>query len=174
MRQLRQFAALISLCRDEIVLTVKSSKYTPMKKNILILSVALLSGCSGGSSGDGMVIEGQLIQGAKVAHSAPLFRHGAGESIGEVEICALGECSITDTDGRWGFVANETFNGGDVEFSIKGHGIDGTKIVSIPAGANEVFVVFEHGTGNEIDVETLTVDNKEVEHEHDEDGDHEH
>ncbi len=73
--------------------------------------------------------------------------HGAGEFLENIEICAVGECSKTDANGRWGFASEATFAGGDIAFTIKGHGIDTTTIITVPSGADNVEIEFEnHGT----------------------------
>jgi len=57
-----------------------------------------------------------------------------------VQVCALGECSITDDKGQWGFSVDQSFPGGDVAFTIKGHGIDSAAVANIPATARDVFI----------------------------------
>ena len=142
--------------------------------NLLLCIVfsSLLLGCGGSSNNSsGILIEGQLTQGESAAHDVAngLEKiHGAGENIESVEICALGECSTTDSAGNWGFIAPESFNGGDVSFSIAGHGIDASAVVSIPQNSQNVFIHFEHGEANEITLHHFTVDGVEVE-QHDED-----
>lgn len=123
-----------------------------MKKYFAIVTLLFLSACGGGSSGNGILIEGQLLQGAETHHTSALFRHGANEPIGEVTICALGECSITDDAGNWGFAAPGDFQGGDVEFTIVGHGINARTNVALP-GSSDAFIVFEHGEGDIVEYE---------------------
>lgn len=105
--------------------------------------VILLPGCGGGggSSENGMLIEGRLVQGDGGAHSA-ILRHGAGEPIEHVQICALGDCTDTDLDGSYGLIADPSFRGGRALFSIDGHGIDADVAVDIPAGSEHVTVNF--------------------------------
>lgn len=136
-------------------------KYT---RSIALLCLTFsISACGGGSSDNGVAFFGALIQGDTAGHrQATALRHGANEPIEQVEICAFGECSITDGAGTWGIVSGEEFNGGNALFTIKGHGIDGTAIVSVPEGSRSVELEFIHGTGNEISVHLHTVDGKDV------------
>lgn len=130
---------------------------------LVLYPVLTLTGCGGSSSDGGIAFSGLLTQGEPATHSASLsLRHGAGENIEEVEICALGECSTTDSAGLWGFVAGEEFTGGPVVFSIKGHGIDAQKLVVIPEGASDVEIHFEHGADNEIALHHMSVDGERV------------
>ena len=116
-------------------------------------------GCGGGSSdSDGVAFSGLLTQGEAASHdSSNSLRHDKGENIEEVEICALGECSVTDTQGLWGFVADQSFTGGTVLFTIKGHGIDTQSTVEIPTGASDVDIHFENVAG-QIELHHLVVD----------------
>lgn len=128
--------------------------------------------CGGGGSSDsGMVIEGQLTQGGGVAHSAAL-RHGAGENIENVSVCALGECSVTDSEGRWGFVAPEGFTGGEVLFNIDGHGLLTSTIVPVPDNASVVEISLLRVGTNEVAISDIVADGESVfAHDHD---DHDH
>ena len=136
-----------------------------------LLFVPLCISCGGGgsSSSDGMVIQGTLIQGAEVAHAERLeaqVLHSASEPIENVEICALGECSRTDASGQWGFALSDAFTGGDVLFSIDGHGIADELSISIPQGAREVMVELENGEGAQVHVHEMIVDGVSVPQEH--------
>jgi hypothetical protein len=127
--------------------------------SLITLTAVVLTACGGSSGNDGIVFQGELTQGGVAAHSMSLSaKHGAGEKIEMVEICALGECSTTDDGGNWGFVAPEVFTGGAVEFSIKGHGIDTLVSLTVPEGAQDVFVHFERGEGSSVKVHHLVVD----------------
>lgn len=109
----------------------------------------MLIACGGGGSAeDGMLLEGTLVQGAESSHGRLLLRHSAGEHIGEVRVCALGECSVTDDEGQWGFVAPDSYRGGPVSFSFDGHGITATTTVEVPEGTREAVVHFEHSAGS--------------------------
>jgi hypothetical protein len=114
-----------------------------MKSNKLFLfSLALglfsMTSCGGsGDSGNGMLIEGTLTEAREAGHAA--LRHGAGDRIEDVTVCALGECSITDAEGRWGVIAPETFSGGQVLFSVNGHFIESSLTVDVPS-AEHVFI----------------------------------
>lgn len=140
----------------------------------LAVAVLCLSACGGGgSSDDGMLIEGTLTEAGGADHSLSLvLRHDEGARIEEVEICALGQCSTTDGAGQWGFVAPESFSGGAVSFTVVGHGIDTTTVVEIPADAGEVFLDLQHVEGGLVEAAHITVDGEtthnEEHHEHDE------
>jgi hypothetical protein len=129
------------------------------------LTISLLSCGGGSSSGSGILIEGLLTQGEEVEHSRANLRHSAGENIGEVSICALGECSVTDDQGLYGFLAPATFVGGEILFSINGHGIETTKVVTIPEGASDVYLHFEH-SHNQVIIHHMMVDGERVDAEH--------
>jgi len=149
-------------------------------RNIFVTTaVLLLSACSGGSSDSGMVLEGTLVQGESPSHARvadPRLLHGAGQTIGNVEICALGDCSITDDAGQWGFAVDESFNGGRVSFSIVGHGINSEASVDVPEGASNVVITFQNEAGA-VAATSVVADGEEVlnhdhsEHDHSE---HEH
>lgn len=122
--------------------------------------------CGGGSSDSGMLIEGTLTEAGGAHHvQASILRHSVGQKIENVEICALGECSTTDGEGQWGFVAGNQFSGGDVLFSVNGHGIETTTVVNIPSGANEVFLDLQHVEGGHIEAHHITVDGETSHHE---------
>ena len=126
----------------------------------LFLTLTALSACSGGGSSDsGMLIEGSLTEAGGASHSRIVQpKHSAGQRIENVEICALGECSVTDGEGQWGFVAGEGFAGGAVLFTIEGHGIDTSTVVNIPAGANDIFLDLAHLPGGVVHAQHITVD----------------
>ena len=131
----------------------------------LVFGCLILTGCGGGGSSDsGMLIAGTLTEAGGVTHSKAA-RHGAGERIEEVEICALGECSTTDSEGQWGIVAPEEFDGGNVLFSVVGHGIDTTLVVDIPEGASEVSLDLQHLEDGTIEAEHITADGETSHHE---------
>ncbi|MCC6954992.1 MAG: hypothetical protein IT290_12815 [Deltaproteobacteria bacterium] len=136
------------------------SIYRPL--SLLLLSS--LAACGGGSSSDsddGMLITGTLSQGATAAGHSLMLKHDAGEHIDEVSICALGECSTTDSEGQWGFVASPVFKGGLVEFSVNGHGIATTSVVDVPTDSREVSIAFVHSAGI-VTAESMTADGAEV------------
>jgi hypothetical protein len=137
---------------------------------ISILMLCLVSCGGGGSSSQGMLIEGTLIQGEQSSHKV-LYKHASNEPLENVTICALGECSTTDSKGQWGFVAPETFNGGDILLSVNGHNIAASTIVSLPPNANEVVMELIHSAGA-IKLEHLTIDGV-TEHHEDDDSHHE-
>lgn len=156
---------------------------------LTLVTILIISGCGGGSSDSGMLIEGTLTQGTGGAHAEALnFKHDDGERIDGVEVCALGECSPTDDAGQWGFVAGSDFSGGDVLFSFNGHGIDTGTVLHIPEGATDVVIDFRHTADGTVVAEHVTVDGEEHHMEesdpeddhqdeddhHDDEGDHHH
>jgi hypothetical protein len=121
-----------------------------MKNFILSVCVLTCMACGGGSSGSsGMLIEGTLTEGAGTAHTRSI-KHGAGEFLEEVNVCAVGQCSRTDGRGQWGFMVPEETKGSEVQFSFQGHGINTTTLVAIPLEANELFIHFEHNNSHVI------------------------
>lgn len=130
-------------------------------KNILfsfLLFCSFLLACGGGGSSDsGMLFQGKLTQGS-AAHHKLFLKHGAGEPIGNVTICALDGCTITDDAGEWGFVVESEFAGGPVEFSIDGHGISAKTIIEVDAGANQVDVEFVHQGNGVVSAEEVVID----------------
>ena len=143
-----------------------------MKLTVLFtLSLIFLTvGCGGGGGGDdsdGMVLEGTLIQGSGSGHALISPKHSEGEPIGEVEICALGGCSTIDATGHWGFLVEGEFGGGDVAFTVQGHGIDTTAVVDIPAGTRSAAFDFINN-GGAVSAHTIVFDGVEHEHSHDE------
>jgi hypothetical protein len=125
--------------------------------SFLSLLTFVVAGC-GSSSSDGIYFHGTLTQGGAEAHAGVGHRHLAGQNIENVEICALGECSTTDGNGSWAIEAPESFNGGAVEFSINGHGINTTQSLDVPADVNEVFVHFQREGSNTVFVHHLMID----------------
>jgi hypothetical protein len=141
---------------------------------IACISCSILSSCGGGGSSDsGLVVSGTLTEAGGATHSNSLaLRHSDNEGIEDVEICALGECSTTDSQGLWGFVAGEDFVGGDVLFETNGHGISAMTVINIPEGAKEVVLDLRHIEGGEIKAEHVTIDgetshNEAEGHQHD-------
>ncbi len=123
--------------------------------------------CGGGGSSDGTVFQGTLTeQGTGHSASAMVLRHSAGQRIGEVKVCILGECSITDSEGQWGVnVAN--FPGGDVAIVVEGHGISSSVSTDIPASARDVEVDLDHN-GTEVTISKLVIDGEDhTGHSHD-------
>lgn len=148
-------------------------KYKSVVLPVSIFFICLiLNACGGGSSDSGILFEGTLTEAGGAGHTNSLvLKHSVGQRIENVAVCALGECSTTDSEGQWGFVAGENFTGGDVLFTINGHGIDTTTIVSIPEGAKEVLLDFQHVEGGHIEAQHITIDGETSHHE---DEEHEH
>lgn len=153
----------------------KELRKMPYKLNLLtkvafFCSTLFLGACGGGgSSNSGMVIEGTLTEAGGAADLGALnFKHSERERIEEVEVCALGKCSITDGAGQWGFQVGEDFTGGEAEFSFKGHGIDTTSVVAIEPGANDIFLDFQHLPGGHVEAVHITNDGETSHHENEE------
>jgi len=135
-----------------------------MKKILLLLTLLTINGCGGGTTtGDGMLIEGTLTE-AGSGHKV-LNKHGVGEKIGDVTICALGLCSTTDSEGQWGFVASEDFSGGEVLFTFDGHGIAAQTILDLHSNAKNVFIAFDHEDGSVVADSILVDGQPEDQHE---------
>jgi hypothetical protein len=147
---------------------------------LLLTSLTFTFGCGSSSSSSDTVFEGTLTQGDEAGERS-VASHGANDNIGEVNICALGQCSITDDQGQWGFSIGERFPGGVVTFSFKGHGMSAQTDVQIPEGSRDVYIHFEnqndkvavhHMTVNEERVEAEGHDDEGGEHAHEESDDH--
>ncbi len=132
-------------------------------KALMALGLGFVSACggSGGSSND-VVVEGLLTQGASVTHEVSRLKHGEAEPLEEVKICALGICSTTDGEGQFGFAAPSNFSGGDVLFSVDGHGILAETIVNLPEG-KDVFVHLETSHSSEVHLHHVIVDGVRIE-----------
>jgi hypothetical protein len=121
-----------------------------------------------------MVLSGLLTQGKAADHRSLQLRHGENEGIEEVTVCALEQCSVTDGQGQFGFQLDESFAGGDVLFTLRGHGIDDSLVVKLPAGADEVEVHFENDSNNKVKLHHMTVldDDSSEDDSHEHSGDH--
>lgn len=147
-------------------------KYS-IKVLFVALSCLVLASCGGSGGGDsesGTVFEGVLIQGEGVVHAerdvVAQVSHGAGEFLENIEVCALGECSKTDANGRWGFATASRFAGGEVLFSIVGHGIDTTVVLDVPSGAENVVVELENHGAEGVHAHSVLVDGVEAPQHH--------
>jgi hypothetical protein len=131
----------------------------------LLLTLTTLTACGGGGSGSsGTVIEGTLTQKGSVVHSEKTAnivnaKHSDGERIGDVKVCILNECSITDDNGQWGVNVND-FTGGDLPITLDGHGINASTKISLPASAKDVSVDLGRNANN-ITVEKLMIDGED-------------
>jgi hypothetical protein len=126
-----------------------------------IFLASLCIGCGGGSSSDGVVFQGTLIERG-TGHSSgaqATLKHSAGEGIGEVKICVLGECSITDDKGQWG-VNVGAFEGGDVSIVAEGHGIKASVSTHVPASATDVEIELDHSK-NRLSIAKMLVDGED-------------
>lgn len=157
-----------------------------LKRSLFVLGF-LYIGCGGSSSDSGLVLTGTLTEGDGQVHELSFTKHAPGENIAGVEVCALGNCSVTDSAGQWGFYVGEAFTGGAVLMTVHGHGIDTDLVVDIGAQAEDVFLHLERQGDGSVIVHHMTVDGVEIEdhenseheeseHEHasEEEGNHEH
>ncbi len=141
-----------------------------MRLSVFALSVAFLcAACGGGgSSSDGVVVQGTLTERG-AGHSAALLaeaKHSSGQLIEDVKVCILGECSITDGAGQWGVNVGE-FAGGDVTVVVDGHGIDSSVTTNLPASARDVVIDLDHA-GNVVSIAKLLIDGEDhTGHNHD-------
>jgi len=133
-----------------------------MRFPVLLLSLVFsLSACGGGSSSDGVVFQGTLTKRGE-SHSAEEIaqaKHSSGQRIGEVKICILGECSITDDEGQWG-VNVDKFTGGDVTVLVEGHGINSSVVTNIPDSPRDIMMDLEHSK-NVISIAKLVIDGED-------------
>jgi hypothetical protein len=90
-----------------------------------------------GGSGSNKVIQGN-VSGPIATLSAIHFKNDNG--IAGVQVCALGECDITDDNGDFAFSVKEV--PGDTLFSFSGGGFSGDVVVGLPSGAALVSVQF--------------------------------
>jgi hypothetical protein len=138
-----------------------------------------LTACGGGGSdSDGVVFQGTLTQqGAGHSAEASNAKHSSGQRIGDVKVCILGECSITDDMGQWG-VNVSNFTGGDVSVVLDGHGISSSVVANLPSTAKDVEMDLDHAN-NVVTIAKLMIDGEDhTGHDHDHnshsDGQHEH
>jgi len=148
-------------------------------KLLYLLALVVLNACGGSSGGgddnlDTKVFEGQLTQGAAIAHTNRNVKHGENEPIENVKICAAGRCSTTDGQGNFGFSAPAEFKGGDVLFTMDGHGILAEKVVNIPTSAKNIFIHFESSNKSEVHLHHMEIDGVQVNLSHDEEHEGEH
>ena len=140
--------------------------------------VTLCVGCNGGSGSDGVIFQGTLTERG-AGHSeaqSDYMKHSSGERIGEVKVCVLGACSITDDLGQWGVNVGD-FTGGDVAVVLEGHGINGSVSANVPATAQEVEMDLDH-SGNTISIAKLLIDGEDhtahADHDHSENSEQDH
>jgi hypothetical protein len=126
-----------------------------------IFLVSLCMGCGGGSGSDGVVFQGTLTERG-TGHSSSsqaALKHSAGQRIGDVKVCVLGACSITDDMGQWG-VNVGAFEGGDVAVIAEGHGINSSVSAHVPAGAKDVELELDHSK-NKLSIAKMLVDGED-------------
>ncbi len=126
-------------------------------KSLFLMTILALAACGGSSSSDsGILLEGTLDQGSTETHSKNLnLRHSAGEHLENIEVCALGKCSITDGEGQWGFVTSASTLAGEVLFTFKGHGIDTATAVAINSTGADVSIAFINEGGTVVAKEVM-------------------
>lgn len=132
-----------------------------------LVTTAFAACGGGGGSSDGTVFQGTVTErGAGHSTMKIVAKHSSGQRIGDVKVCVLGECSITDSEGQWG-VNIQNFAGGDVAIILDGHGISASVATNIPASAREVEADLDH-TGNEVTIAKLVIDGEDhTGHSHD-------
>jgi|GEM_PF-1172872 len=135
---------------------------------VLLIPLLMLASCGGGSGGDSsngsdtVLLNGTLVEAGGAGHgsAASIFRHSLGASIERVRICAIGRCSITDDSGQWGFFIEQNLSGQPVEFSVDGHGIETTVVVTLPAAMSEILIELSHYEANKVRGSIMAVDGR--------------
>lgn len=97
------------------------------RASAMVLAGALTA-CSGGGGGD----ESDFVDGAVTIggsfNASDAFPNA--RVLPGVNVCALGSCDLTDDLGQWAFTVPESsYDGGSVQFSFNGSGVDTTTIV---------------------------------------------
>jgi len=127
----------------------------------LVIALAMVvAGCgsSSSSSEGGVLLEGTLTEGGGATHGSRLvLRHDVGQRIENVQICALGRCSITDDDGQWGFYVNQD-SYGVTGFTVNGHGIDAGFEADLTGVAGEAVFDLEHVEGGAVKIARMWLD----------------
>ncbi|MFN8392828.1 MAG: hypothetical protein U0136_21220 [Bdellovibrionota bacterium] len=111
----------------------------------LLLSVAV--GCGGGGNvGDDTIILRGTVRSVQLQ-----------EPISGVQVCALGGCSRTDSNGRWAFTLEASgYNGGDVLFSLDGTELNAQTVVpAIGSETEEVNIIFGVASPTQVEVESV-------------------
>lgn len=135
---------------------------------VFLCLVFSLAACGGGSrSSDGTVVQGTLTErGTGHSKVGIQAKHSSGERIGDVKVCVLDECSITDDLGQWG-VNIENFPGGDITVVLDGHGISTSVSTNVPASAKDIEMDLDHA-GNQVTIAKLMIDGEDhTGHSHD-------
>ena len=122
-------------------------KFQALSLSLIFFTLTACGGGGGSSDSDGLVLEGTLIQGEAITHGRFLPKHSSGEPIDEVEVCALGACSVTDATGHWGFFVPGESGGEEIEITVRGHEIDSSVIVAIPADTEVAILDLMHEAG---------------------------
>ncbi len=133
---------------------------------IVLVSFSLIA-CGGGGSSDGTVIQGTLTERGMGHSKATMHtKHSAGQRIGDVKICILDECSITDDLGQWGINIGN-FSGGDIAIVLDGHGISTSVSTNVPSTAKDIEINLDHA-GNQVTIAKLVIDGEDhTGHSHD-------
>ena len=125
-----------------------------------IFAIFFASACGGGSGSDGVVFQGTLTErGGGHSSDKIALKHSAGQRIGDVKVCILGECSITDEQGQWGVNVGE-FAGGGVTIVLEGHGINTSAVTEIHSGARDIYMDLNHARGV-VSITNLTIDGED-------------
>lgn len=128
---------------------------------LLGLALFTFGACNSGGGGGEVVLQGKLMQGGVAAHSDAkqqmIPKHGAGVPLDEVQVCALGVCSTTDSEGQWGFAVGKDGARGEVLFTFSGH-IKGTSVVSFPESFSEAEITFVNMGNGMVEAEETVFD----------------
>ena len=124
----------------------------------LIVPLSVLVACGGGSSGDGgqtvAASDGVRFSGS-VSDLTPVEQ--ATRRLEGIEVCGLGSCDTTDTEGTWDFtVPLSSYQGGDVLFTLMGGAVDGsTTVQGLDPDADAVLIEFLVNADSSISVTAL-------------------
>lgn len=96
--------------------------------SLLVLALCVACGGGGGDDEDDDTnpAPGPVAFGGTISDTNPPSR-----VLGDVTVCALGVCDLSDANGSWNFtVPRAAYGGGDVSFSFVGTGIDTSATVT--------------------------------------------
>jgi len=108
-----------------------------MKRAQIALVGCLLSSIACGSDSGGdrdTLFRGTLVQGEEATNR---LAHELGGGLPGVEICTLGQCTLTESNGSWR-IRSGAGRDQEILFTVKGHGADTSFILDIPIRARTV------------------------------------
>lgn len=134
------------------------------RAQIALVGCLLSSIACGDSSGGGRntLFRGTLIQGAEATNR---MAHELGGGLPGVEICTLGQCTLTEPNGSWR-IRSGAGRDQEILFTVKGHGADTSFILDIPLRARTVEM--------DKDLHTEFGDHHDDHDEHDDHAGHDH